>query len=241
MTLIPSRVLATVSFAGALAVAALALTPALALAESAVALQTSTGNTLLVSSSVLKSLPAATNDGWLAYDFSADQVTLVDAAGQRVIKGSFNDYCHAIRTLLTGGAPIPLGPRPSVTITPLGDGEKVAGQRTAKYQVSVNGQLYQEVWLAIGTPPFLARASWASVKLATCSSLGGIELAPEMDERYRAMVEHGLIVETVSKAGGHSEIRDQIVSIKDATLTPADLTPPTAWPVVTFEQFVKGH
>jgi len=222
--------------------AALSLaSPTVAQAEAAIALTTSTGSTLIVASSVMKSIPAAKDEGWLAYDLAVDQVMLADPQGKRVIKGSFAAYCQAIHTLLTGAVKAVPPPRPLVVVTPVGDGGKIAGVATAKYRVEVNGRPYQEVWVAVSMPASVALASWASVKLATCSSLGGSEAAPELDPRYRAMAERGLIVQTVSSTGGKGEIRDTITDIRDSTLSPADLSPPAAWPVVSFDDFVNGR
>ncbi len=210
-------------------------------AETAIALTTSGGNTLIVASSVMKSLPAAKDEGWLAYDLAVDQVMLADPVGKRVIKGSFAAYCQAIHTLMTGGIATPPLPRPLVVVTPVGDGGKIAGLPTAKYRIEVNGKPYQDVWVAVSMPASVSLASWASVKLATCSSLAGSEAAPEMDNRYRAMAERGLIVQTVSSAGGKGEIRDSVTDIRDTTLSPGDLSPPAAWPVVSFEDFVRSR
>lgn len=239
--MITSAFFRPIGLISASAAALVVLLPGLATAEPATRLTTSGGDTLVVSASILKSVPSSANEGWIAYDFVGDRVTLVDASNRRAVVGRFFDYCTAIHTLILGGVRPPAVPKPVVAVAPEGDGGTIAGQSTLKYAVTVNGRPYQEVWVAVGVPSSLSLASVASVKLATCSSQTGPEGAPEMDPSYQAMAGRGLIVETVSKAGGQSDIRDQITGISSTELTPQDLAIPPSWPQIDFAQFLKTH
>ncbi len=102
-------------------------------------------------------------------------------------------------------------PLPPVSITSTGTREKIAGYDTEKYDVKVDGELFQELWMTTGlnVSADLDAAKFIAQQQKTAATMMGKSSqqynALYNDAEYRGMIERGFILKSVIHhlAGGY--------------------------------------
>ena len=124
-------------------------------------MQEKEGDQTLISKGRLKS--SADNISWIL-DGPGNKVYFIDGHRKTYASGTVEDYCGATATLVEQTMKnLPAEQRKSleqmmkkdneearhtVEVMGAGDGGNVAGLKTVKYKVEVDGELYEEIWLA---------------------------------------------------------------------------------------------
>jgi hypothetical protein len=191
-------------------------------------------------------------------DFTQDRFTLINSTKRYFWSGSVDDYVRemtAQRTEAladrTGKLPIPQikkdeakkaeaehkKPSPSPTVLPpvsltsAGAGGKVAGYDTDKYEVRVDGDLFQEVWLApslkLGSDLDLARfiAQQQKTGAAMIGKSAKQYNAMYNDAEYRDLLTKGFVLKTTTHhmAGSFERVA---TSVKQTDVAASEFTPP---------------
>ncbi len=123
------------------------------------------GGQTYLSGSTIKNIPAGEST-WYVFDTEQDRITLIDDQDRTYTQGNAEEYCSALAEVtderlqamspeerqmmdqimgILNGTP---REQPQIDITEAGPGEAIAGLPTRKYQVLVDGNLQEEIWLA---------------------------------------------------------------------------------------------
>jgi hypothetical protein len=133
--------------------------------------------------------------------------------------------------------------RHTVSVTADGDGGMVAGLKTAKYKVQVDGELYEEIWLATDSDllnefkplkPLLR-------KFSTCASTFGTEFTPENAPEYLQLMERGVEVKSIAYTDGSPEPVTDVVKLEKKDLPEAEFSVPRDYRQITFGEMLKSQ
>jgi hypothetical protein len=113
----------------------------------------------------------------------------------------------------------------------------IAGQRTRKYRVLVDGKLYEEDWLT--TDPIIAKefaldkASALMSRVSSCAAAGDPDPSrPKgVDEGkvYQQLYPRGWPLKAVSHAGGKTRTKNEITAIEPRDVPDREFTPPAGF------------
>jgi hypothetical protein len=130
-----------------------------------------------------------------------------------------------------------------VTVTAAGDGGSVAGLKTTKYRVQVDGQLYKDIWLA--TNPGLVHEFKPLIpllqKFSACANTFGTEFMPENSAEYLRLMERGVEVKSVIYTDNSPEPVTEMIKMENKALPATDFSIPPNYRQMSFEQMLKSQ
>jgi hypothetical protein len=213
------------------------------------------GDLTLLSNGKLKS---NWEDGGIIMDGSKDIMILFFSQKKVYARGTTDDYCKEIKAMydlmmknipeeqrkmmeqMMGKKPKETPPKVSVVKT--GSGEIIAGFKTVKYKVLVNGKLYKEIWLA--TDPSLineykpiVRMMW---KFGSCTGSMQKENSPETSPEYLALMEKGLELKSISYDEDDTEENTDIVNIQKKDIPANAFKVPAGYKKVSFSELIHS-
>ncbi|MFZ1200743.1 MAG: hypothetical protein WAO07_11295 [Desulfobacterales bacterium] len=133
--------------------------------------------------------------------------------------------------------------RHTVSVTEAGDGGVIAGQKTFRYKIEVDGELYEEIWLASDSDlvkefrplkPLLQ-------KFGTCATTMGTEFTPENSPEYRQLMDRGVEVKSIAYAEGAPEPLTDVVKLDKADIPESEFAVPRAYRKTTFAEMLKSQ
>ncbi|MDA8169293.1 MAG: DUF4412 domain-containing protein [Nitrospiraceae bacterium] len=119
------------------------------------------GNRTYVSSGRIKYMPASKEEFIIIFNAAKGAITQIDPEKKLYSEGSLDEYCDAVNSRIDAilktlpgeqrekiEEAMSGGNTPDVEVSEGGAGERIAGYDTEKYKVTVNGTVYEEVWIA---------------------------------------------------------------------------------------------
>ena len=219
-------------------------------------MQEKEGDQTLISKGRLKS--SADNISWIL-DGPGNKVYFIDGHEKTYATGTVEDYCGATAALVEQTMKnLPAEQRKSleqmmkkdneearhtVNVIAAGDGGSVAGLKTVKYKVEVDGELYEEIWLATDSnlidefkplKPLLR-------KFSTCASTFGTEFTPENAPEYLQLMERGVEVKSIAYTDGSPEPVTDVVKLEKKDLPESEFSVPRDYRQVTFGEMLKSQ
>ena len=177
-------------------------------------------------------------EGELTFIFNGarDIIILIDEVSEKYAKGSGNDYCNAMKSMMdemkSQMPPEQLKmmedminqqkakPAPKVTVTK-GKGEVIAGYQTEKYSINVDGELFEEKW--ISNDPGLKSLlevfksiQELSLKTVTCAVMDEsfLKTSPEFSIEYTNLERAGIELKSISYEYGSQQSGTDVVSLE---------------------------
>ena len=219
-------------------------------------MQEKEGDQTLISKGRLKS--SADNISWIL-DGPGNKVYFIDGHEKTYATGTVEDYCGATAALVEQTMKnLPAEQRKSmeqmmkkdnaearhtVSVMGAGDGGRVAGLKTVKYKVEVDGELYEEIWLATDSDLLNEFKSLKPLlrKFSTCASTFGTEFTPENAPEYLQLMERGVEVKSIAYTDGSPEPVTDVVKLEKKDLPEAEFSVPRDYRQVTFEEMLKSQ
>ena len=219
-------------------------------------MQEKEGDQTLISKGRLKS--SADNISWIL-DGPGNKVYFIDGHEKTYATGSVEDYCGATTALIEQTMKnLPAEQRKSleqmlkkgdeearhtVSVIAAGDGGNVAGLKTVKYKVEVDGELYEEIWLATDSDLLNEFKSLKPLlrKFSTCASTFGTEFTPENTPEYLQLMENGIEVKSIAYTDGNPEPVTDVVKLKKKDLPETEFSVPPEYRQITFGELLKSQ
>jgi hypothetical protein len=180
--------------------------------------------------------------------------------GQNIYwRGTVDDYCSNLTTLLEQmmkGMPEELrkmreqmmakGNQPpdhKVTVEKKGNGETIAGLKTTKYRVMVDGELFEEVWLT--TDASLMKEYEPLVpllqKFSSCLGSMNMEFTPEKSADYQKLWEAGYQLKGVKYELGSPQTETDVVKIEKADIPDQEFEVPAGYQQRSFAETMQSQ
>ena len=214
------------------------------------------GDTSLISNGRLKS--SAEGVSWIL-DGPADKMIFIDGNRKSYASGTVEDYCQATASLVDETMEglsaeqrkvLEEMMRQSqdnaahkVTVSAAGSGDTVAGLKTTKYRVQVDGEPYKDIWLA--TEPGLMLEFKPLIpllkKFSACANTFGTEFMPENSAEYLRMMDRGVEIKSVIYADNGPEPATEMIKMEKKTLPETDFSIPADYRQMSFEQMLKSQ
>jgi hypothetical protein len=153
--------------------------------------------------------------GTSIFDASTSKVVIIDDMRRMYASGTVDELCEHIQSTvesMMGDMPEEqkamvqrmMGHKkaPEVKIVDKGDGEKISGFATKRYDVMANGELYEQLWIAddpalvAECKPVLLMLARFSQCMAAANPMGGAS-DPEATPEYAGIYELGVVVRSV--------------------------------------------
>ena len=133
--------------------------------------------------------------------------------------------------------------RHTVTVKGTGDGGIVAGLKTVTYGVEVDGELYEEIWLATDSDLLNEFKTLKPLlrKFSTCVSTFGTAFTPENAPEYLRLMEHGVEVKSIAHSDGSPEPVTDLVKLQKRDLPETDFSVPREYRQITFGEMLKSQ
>jgi hypothetical protein len=214
------------------------------------------GDTSLISNGRLKS--SAEGISWIL-DGPGNKMIFIDGNRKAYASGSVENYCQATATLVDEAMQgLAIEQRKAleemiqqsqndaghlVSVSVVGDGGVVAGLKTVKYRVQVDGELYKEIWLA--TAPALLREFKPLIpllqKFGSCANTFGTEFMPENSAEYLNLMERGVEVKSIIYTDNSPEPVTEMVKVENKALPETEFSIPPDYRTMSFEQMLKSQ
>ncbi len=225
------------------------------------------GGVTFLSGGKIKNLPAGEST-WYIFDTIDDRITLVDEQAAAYAQGNAEEYCGALTTL-TDARMQQMSPeeremmdqimqmlneegaqQAQINVAHVGAGEEIAGRATEKYEVRVNGNLYEEIWLA-PEPQLLEGVDIQAIsnygkKISDCIGkalrMDAGRVHPEDSPDYEALVRKGWVMRSVRHdpmVGG--TIETEVDSLERRDIPEAEFQPPAEYQRISFVDFLRAQ
>lgn len=228
------------------------------------------GNRTLFSDGKIKD--AGSGEGtWNVFDTRTGELLLVDDERKIYTRARIDAFCSAIKSAadqamsrmspeerrlmeeMTGKAEGGKAgaKKPTVSIASLGPGGKVAGFDTEKYQVKVDGKIYEEVWLAPAAP-VLKELDASGLQRYQKEMSGCLEHAAplgfpgngeaEESSEYEALLRRGWVMRNVEfDDGGKPISTTEVGRLEKQEIPPVEFSPPAPYRQVSVDRFLTGE
>ncbi len=200
------------------------------------------GSKSYISDGKIKLVEPGTEGSFLILDYKAEKVTLVDGNRKVYATGAMDAYCQTMATMYEAfsemesafGDDEESAPE-SVKVVAAGK-DTIAGMAADKYNVLVDGELYEEIWLAsdsglmneLGNPERIR-------KFMEC--LAETDDPVESSKAYQELSVKGWELRSISYEFGEKEYTTNIVEIKKASIPDSEFTAPGNYKKIKFEDF----
>ncbi len=152
-------------------------------------------------------------------------------------------------------APIENMPKPVVSIKKTGSSDVIAGHKTDKYTVNVDGDKYQEIWIAsdisiddemkkLRLDKFHLMMNRMDKCMNASEDAMGMMADPLDSPEYKKLTEKGFVMKEVYYTGGFSghegEARKQVVRIEKKSISASEFKIPAGYKKVPVKELFKG-
>lgn len=214
------------------------------------------GDTALVSNGRVR---ASSENMVSLIDGAKSEITFINDKDKTYFKGTVDDFCNAMSEMLEmmmKGLPPEQRkmmeqmmeekaqkPFPEVKAIKEGGGGTIAGFKTTKYKVMVNGELYEEIWFA--TDPSLMKEIKPLVpvlrKFSKCSGEMAMERGPETSPEYLKLMEKGWEVKKLSHGEGVPRTLNDVVKLEKKNIPDSEFTIPSGYRKVSFIEMMASQ
>lgn len=200
------------------------------------------------------------SEGWgTIMDGTSGEITLYSENSKLYFKGKIEEYCtetHAMveeslnsltpemremveqmKTEKTG-----TGER-KISIDKRGNGEEIAGFKTTKYSIMVDGEIYEELWLAADAQllkdykPLIGLLT----ELTKCTSSMDNEEFLSSHPGYLMLFEQGVILKSLKNEDGETKIQTNVVELQKMDISSDEFEVPSGYKRAEFKELMSGE
>lgn len=226
------------------------------------------GETVMISKGKVKTVAEDEDEYIYIFDTNTGTMTMVDKSEKTYATGTADEYCAAVTSLaeemlsdmdeeereMMTAMRRALGRKtpPEVKVVSKGKGEPIAGLETVKYEVIVNGALYEEVWVTgeravLGELAGIKEFGRSMDMMNRCAmeSIGGGELsgAPELTAEYASLYEKGWPLRSFKPGEDSldSGLQTNIQRVEFHDFPESDFLPPAGYRKVPIGELLRGE
>jgi len=216
------------------------------------------GQETVISKGKMKSI---WENGAVIFDGEANTVHFIDDSRKMIASGTVDEICDGINEMVESMLEsVPAeqremmkkmmgdGKMPTVEIVEKGDGEKIAGFATKRYNVMADGELYEELWLANdkalmadceAVMKMLGEFTSCTESISSMGSAPSAEASPE----YTKIFGMGMIVKSVGHHEDETGNPDGISEIAKKDIPDATFELPNGYKAASFAEIfgMPGH
>ncbi len=186
-------------------------------------------------------------------DADKNEMTFINHNKKIYSKTSLDDYCklmttraEEIKSFMYNEQIDQLSEKPEVNksdveIIKVGPAEKIAGFNTTKYNIMVDGNLYEEVWIT--NDPSLMDYYTTVIKSLTkmykCLTQMTSSDVPENTPEYRIFMEEGFALKNINHSEYMSDEKDEIKLLEKRTIEKNIFNVPIGYQKVTLDEFLQ--
>lgn len=214
------------------------------------------GETTLISKGRLKQ---AWGEDALIMDGTKNRILFLSAEKKAFASGTPDEYCRLMKEMqdeLIAKLPPDQrssvtarrgqkegGTQPAVAVKYQGSGGKVSGLTTDKYAVTVDGKLYEEIWLATDADFLKHFKPLVGIfrDFSQCVSSMAMKDDVESTKEYLDLYEKGIEVKARRAGSGGEEGSGQEASVERVTVTDAEFAVPAGYSVMDLRVFVRSQ
>lgn len=131
---------------------------------------------------------------------------------------------------------------PEVTYAKKGS-EEIAGYTADKYEIKVNGELYEEVWLCEEASlqdliNQLSNIGEITKSMVACSSFANIESDPSFSDTYIELMQRGFELKSVDYEYGTPDPGPEVISVEETDIDDDVFLPPDGYQQVSFSELL---
>ena len=222
------------------------------------------GGFTLISGAYLKTVPA--KDDTMIFDAGTKTITYVNRNQGKYATGKPEAYCDAMGKMqkesMEGITPEQkeameqyrkdLSKKKAVKVSAAGSGGSVAGYRTIKYTVTLDGEKYEDLFVASDAPffkekhmdDFLEMFHSFGVCMRSQMEQAGVNLViPAHTKEYQAVMKKGWFMKIISydavPYGGQPETQMEVTTVKKRSISRSELSPPKEFEKISMEEFMR--
>ena len=210
------------------------------------------GETTLISKGRIKN----SSEGivWILNGIS-DEMIFIDDEQKTYSHGTTDEYCNSLSAMfeqIMKGVPeeqrmmMTKGKKPfgqDVSIVKSGDGGTIAGYKTVKYKVLVNGELFKEIWLTLDSSLMKEYKPLIPLlkKFNSCTNRMEMASLPENTPEYQKLWEAGFELKSVKYEGGNSEYETDVVKLEKKTIPESEFKTPLGYKKISFSEMATAQ
>lgn len=230
------------------------------------------GSTLMIQDGKMKEL-GGEDESWVVIDPRKEELIMVNDANRTYIPTTIYEFCtsvkaemervlqgmspeerRAVEQMMSGSSGNRGGSAPSVKVKKVGPGGKIAGYKTVRYNVYQNGTLYEELWIAKGTPiekeiGNLEQVERVSAKFDSCGNepgMGEKRMDPESSKEYQKLYKEGWVMRRIVHqpggpimGGSGTTQREEVRSIQVRKIPVSEFQPPKGYRRISVKDMYK--
>ncbi len=203
--------------------------------------------------------------GGVIIDVNREELILMNDDDRTYIQATLKEYCDTIKATMEKmlqdlppeqrrmmeqmGGGNRMGRPVKIRVEKAGSGGKIAGYKTVKYKVYENGRLYEEIWMAKGTPMEKEMKSMRKIerftqKMKDCAATPGMprEVSPyETSKEYQAIFDKGWVMRRITHMvpmmpGQKSTEEEEVSRIEVRRIPASEFRPPKSYRRVSVSQ-----
>jgi hypothetical protein len=214
------------------------------------------GDTSIISNGKLKS--SAEGVTWIL-DGPGSKMIFIDGNQKSYASGTVDDYCSATTSMVDEVMKglntdqrkllekmMQQGQNDAdhkVTVSDASDGGMIAGLKTIKYRVRLDGEPYKDIWLA--TDPGLKEEFKPLIpllqKFSSCANTFGTEFMPENTAEYLRLMEQGIEIKSIIYTDNSPEPVTEMVKMENKALSETEFSIPPDYRRMSFEEMLKSQ
>jgi len=202
--------------------------------------------------------------GGVIMDAKAGQLIMVDAERRQYAAGTVDQFCQAATAMIDMamqnvppeyrqmmrqmmGSQAKTAAPPTVKVIK-DSTTTMLGQATTKYKIMVNNELAEEIWLADAAA---LQKEWQPLAgmmqdFEACTKkmgamTGAVDLGPETNPEYQALMKKGWPLKSVSHAHGQTRTDSEVVRLEQKKIAAAEFQPPAGYKAISFAEFLGGQ
>ncbi len=212
------------------------------------------GNKTLISNGRLKGTSAGVSS---IFNGPKKEIIFIHDGQNIYWRGTVDDYCSSLATMLEQMIKeMPeeqrkmtqqmmskenQSPDHKVSVVKNGDGETIAGLKTMKYRVMVDGELFEEVWLATNASLMRDYEPLVPIlqKFSSCLGSMNMEFTPEKSADYQKLWETGFQLKSVRYAFGSPKTETDVVKTEKADIPDKEFEVPAGYQQRSFAEMMQ--
>lgn len=201
------------------------------------------GTQTFISDGKLKIIEPDSEGSYLVINYPANQILLVDGNRKAYAAGAIEAYCEMMKKMLAAfgemesafGGETENAPD-SVTVVAAGK-DNIAGMAADKYKVLVDGELYEEIWLARDAG-IMDELGKRHEQFMDC--LSEADDPVENTKAYKDLSTKGWELRNISYEFGEKEYNTNVMEIKKASIPDSEFVAPGGYKKMKFEEFFNS-
>jgi hypothetical protein len=207
------------------------------------------GETTLISKGRIKN--TSERAVWIL-DGNSNEMIFINNEQKMYSQGKTDEYCNSMSAMfeqIMKGVPEEQrkmmnknkeSSKKNVSIVKSGDGGTIAGYKTVKYKVLVDGELFEEIWLSLDSSLMKEYKPIIPVlkKFNSCMNRMQMEFSPENTPEYQKIWETGVELKSVRHEPGNTEADTNVVQLTEKTIPESEFKTPLGYRKVSFAEMM---